>query len=216
MDFGSITVNVEVLSDSLKLFDGDPDVLLSGASVQYASVFCRSGVGGGGIIGTWRPCAISYRVMPGTVLTPEDHAEIAATISRRMSNMDATTTLTITQAEITISEDPNMAQDFVDEWNDMNAGYYDIEVVVISRNTVELRGGATQEVVRVTISSNEDRVYTSSVSSHATHRYFENPTQCPNDFEPDWYQDFLNANILSPGLRPLPKAPARHRVPFLF
>jgi hypothetical protein len=97
----------------------------------------------------------------------------------------------------------NTAARFVDQWNEGEPGVddpsdsarYDIAVKGVDKYTVELKGGKTGEIVQLQLLPNEDQTYTSNLPEHAKHVYLNHPKSCPNDEEPDWYDDFRFANL---------------------
>ena len=66
---------------------------------------------------------------------------------------------------------------------------------------VRLTGNSTGEVVTVTIDAEMNIVWTSSLQVHATYTCCDNPTECPNDFVPDWVVALMAGNLRTGGNR---------------
>lgn len=77
-------------------------------------------------------------------------------------------------------------------------GMFDLTRTTDEKGILTLEGNKTGEVVTVTVYDNGDVVFESSVETNRPpHTFYVNPTTCPNDKKPQWFQgEFLLSNAL--------------------
>lgn len=176
----------------------------SQAVIRYVSSHTRLG-GGSALIGKWRWTGNDYQVVSGTLTAKPKAAQDLNRENIREMLSKFSFTLEFTATTLISSTDQRHADAFVEGWNDGSAGLYSdtagfaMSVRALNANTVEVKGLASGEILKVTLSeTNSDFKVTSNDPTHGAFSYFENPTQCPSLEEPDWYEDFLGANSKSP------------------
>jgi len=193
----TFTVPYTLSGNTLTVYtpDGAGTVLPSGAVVDYAEVY--TGGNGTGLQGTWTFSDATYLLVSGT-LTAQDYSQITSELANIRDNGTGNT-IQFSGNSITTLQDANTAQDFLDgNWNPPrlpNAALYNVTVVATGKYTVRMTGVTTGEIVTLTLSPNGDVTYSSSVSANTTFHYFDQPTSCPNNDQPDWYVQFLAANV---------------------
>jgi hypothetical protein len=192
------TLVFQITGSKLTVFGYD-DTLQSGAVIELVSVFTREG-SGTGLRGLWTGSSQVYRVISGTLSEEEEsRLEENERISARYMAIHRSW-VRFTDNELLVYRDREYAKQFLSEWNGefstesyADSAQYAITVKAVDRNTVELNGRENGETVRITLDA-DGKTYSSDMPGHALHRYLENPTTCPNDYEPAWYWEFLEAN----------------------
>ncbi|MDB5049334.1 MAG: hypothetical protein JWO30_2405 [Fibrobacteres bacterium] len=196
------TVPFELTGSSVTFLGGRKDTLPSGTIVEQVLNAMREG-SGSGLEGSWIYRSFQSRLVSGSP-TAEELTEMRA----NDSEMTAFLTLNIVRVRFsggTLStfEDIQTAERFLGDWNgkedfsgdEPDSAKYDVAVIVLGKHTVALKGRKSGETVTLTIDSEGNRTYTSSAADHPEYHYVENPKTCPNDQQPDWYGDFLDANL---------------------
>lgn len=190
------TMPIELSGSTLALVINEQSLDTSNAVVEYLINLSRNDAGSG-LVGTWTYSSCSYRVVSGTP-TPGEIAQINVDVTGMTAYLSSMQ-MTFSSSQVTISEVINstFAQDFIDNWNGNGAysdsAMYAITVKQLSAASVEL-DGRNGEKVTVSEDADYNDTYTSTVAAHTAYTYFSNPTKCPDDNEPTWYQDFLDAN----------------------
>jgi hypothetical protein len=194
------SVEFEVTATSLKIFPDADTLFESGALVQYIAVFTRVG-SGAGLGGLWENTGEEYRVVSGT----PSEAEKAEQENDRKRNLLFRAYFhswaRFADGKIVSYADRESARQFVSSWNDefindfeSDSARFAVTVKAVDKHTVELKGRKTGETVRLT-QTMEATTFSSDNPGHALHRYLENPKSCPNEYSPEWYSDFLQANL---------------------
>ncbi|MEO6096726.1 MAG: hypothetical protein ABIQ80_13335 [Fibrobacteria bacterium] len=171
----------------------------TGVSFQWYSTHARAG-SGTGLEGDWTGTGRHYRVNSGT-LSAEEKASLD--LSESTSQAYATgrkATTRFSKGRIATYVDQDFGKSFVAIWNARvgenippDSAVFDIEIKLIDKSMVELKGRKSGENVRIAESA-EGRTYSSSKAGHTEHRYFPHPTGCPNEYEPNWYRQFTEDN----------------------
>lgn len=192
------TVEFKIVGSTLTV-TWDKDTTESGAEVLRSLVLSRQG-SGSGLNGLWLSLRQEYTVASGA-LSESEIAEYDENLQYDLSQrMNTKSWLSFTNGQITSYESRDHAARFIRDWESEDLGSfpknttYAIDVKAIDPSAVELKGRESGEIVRITWSGRADMTYTSSLPDHAAHRYFRTPTSCPNDFSPEWYGAFLEAN----------------------
>ncbi len=175
------------------------DSISPGVLVGYGLVMTRVG-SGNGLQGSWQVTDFTYRVVSGGSLSAQDQITVNATLVQERSDLSANSwTVQITATGIFSTRDAGTAQDFLDgNWYSPSLPdplIYNITAVATGKYTVQLTGGTSGEVVTLTLSPNKDVAYSSSVTGNTVHYYYHDPRSCPNADQPDWYTQFLAANL---------------------
>jgi hypothetical protein len=198
------TSTFEIKDGSLIILN-KPIALDSQAVIRYVSTHTRVG-GGSTLIGKWRWTGNDYQVVSGTLTARQKAAQDLNRETIRQMLSKFSFIVEFTASSIISSTDQKPADAFVEGWNDGSAPLYSdtsgfaMKVRILNANTVEIKGLATGEILKVTLSeTNSDFQVTSSDPNHAAFSYFEKPTQCPSPEEPVWYEDYLGDNSKSPG-----------------
>ncbi len=199
IEAGVDTMEFELSGDTIKIVH-DRFILQSGSVVQYQTICIRKG-SGDSLVGIWTISHYTYEVISGE-LTQDEINDINDDIDEYNEElMEYSIDIEITKDMVYIYErelvEWSYADMFIEEWNDYYGQYFDITIAKVNNRTVKLTGNTTGEVVTVTVNRNEDIIYTSSNSEHGKHVYYSNPTQCPNDYQPEWFDDFLSDNYAS-------------------
>jgi hypothetical protein len=170
---------------------------------QTELVFLRNGTGTG-LVGKWKVCGIDYRILSGSFSTGERQSldSSNAGMVAMYDSMGVEYVFTGTMIKFGVHGGYNYAGEFITSWNSSydpmsaDSAVYDISVVPVSNTKVKLFGRKSGELVTIvwTSGSAPDQTYTSSNPAHAPYTYFQNPTACPDNPEPDWWTDFLSAN----------------------
>lgn len=196
------TVEFKIAGSTLTV-TWDKDTTETGAVVVQSLVLTRQG-SGSGLNGLWLSVRQEYTVVSGT-LSESEKAEYDDNVeSDSIRRLETKSWLGFNNGQITSYERRDHAALFIRDWQNVESGSlpnsttYAIDVKAIHPSTVELKGRENGEIVRITWSGRSDRTYTSSLPGHAVHRYFRTPTSCPNEFEPEWYGAFLQANPIQP------------------
>jgi hypothetical protein len=78
----------------------------------------------------------------------------------------------------------------------VDTAVYDIDVEMKEPYQWELTGNKSEEVVTITIHDNGDITYRSSVSEdREPYSFYIDPTECPNEMSPSWFDLFLEDNV---------------------
>lgn len=205
------------LTDSVMKLYSDPTTTSETQSIVRLYTFLVRQGNGTGVLGTWRLGGIGYEVVSGA-LDPAEKLEYDQFVSLEQSSLSSMTgefVFSSGQITETILGYNDYAHSFIDQWNTTpgsptgiaDSALYDITVRKISVAEVALTGRKNNETVTITweisntVNMEDKETYASTNPAHATYTYFSNPVQCPNPYEPVWWQDFLDANI-KPGLQP--------------
>jgi hypothetical protein len=195
------TIPFELAGNTLILFNPHLDTMESGALVQQVIQTMRMGRGSS-LTGLWQYTEQSYRVLAGA-LSEEERAEAEEEKTEANSHWDITTfQVQFSGGAITTFEDTKTAEAFLSDWNEgdpdnqyaADSARYDIAVKVVGKYQVELKGRLTGETVLLTLENDRSETFQSSDPAHASHRYDRIPKSCPNEPEPLWYREFLDAN----------------------
>ena len=179
-----MTLTYQLNGDTLFLTGGNiPGVASSESSGSGIVVLVRQGHGSG-LVGNWQ-----WVGGKDSASAPVD-----TTMSSLMNYM-------VTQFTATQMSTYNL-KSTADIWYDtyvamfaMLPGYH-ITVAKPTDTTVTFAGGISGEVMKITCpADNQSLIYSSTNPLHQTYTYYANPTSCPNTATPDWYIDFLVANI---------------------
>jgi hypothetical protein len=178
----------------------------SGAVVRYENTSIRLGAGTG-LDGTWKSIEESYAAVSGTLAADEKR------ILDRMSGNPRGTGAYWQDYQVfkdgkrTIYREWHRAVEFVDDWNGLipsslseeaDSSRYSIQVRILNNRTVELQGLKSLESVRIEMMDNGDISYASSRKERTKHLHLGKPSHCPNPYSPDWYWEFLEANLKVP------------------
>jgi hypothetical protein len=193
------TIEFELEEDSWRQLK-NRETLNSGAVVRWVRAFKRRGEGTG-LEGVWIRPQDSYRVVSGS-LDPEERTQQDAMMrNANLSLKYHDDRVTVTDDTYTEYLDIRHAAQFVDLWNGTifpglaaESALYDIELSIVDKYTVELRGRKNDETVKLSRRPNWDLSITSSNPDHAPLHYHGEPESCPNPQEPAWYRAFLDAN----------------------
>jgi len=100
------------------------------------------------------------------------------------------------------------------QWPGYSAGFNGT-AVELSCTQVLITGNTTGEQVGITWNSNGDMTYTSTEGTHDSHTWYENPTLCPNPWQPSWWWTFINGNAPTPAAKKAvrPSVPPMKRHP---
>jgi hypothetical protein len=185
----------------------------SGAIVEDLTLLQRI-YPGTGMQGSWRQIDLDYRVVSGTPDTEEQSELDGRLADRRWQSSFEEDEYEFTPNVILYYRDKRTADLAMARWDGQGPPgtaspeslAYDMDARAVDKYTMEYKGRATGETVRVTTLSNGDADYSSSDTSHHPMHYSENSTTCPLSSWPDWYENFRNANSRS-GV-PAPKAAA--------
>ncbi len=180
------------------------DTLTSGAVVNRMLNSQRIGTGTG-LLGSWKVMGFSYDIVDGEP-SPNEEANLmsdAALYSKVLLYQNIL--YTFLEKDMYYTVDVKSAEEFIAAWNgnDFPTDYpdsaqYDVTVEKVDQYTVKLTGRINGEAVTVSEFQNGDRIQSSSDSTHKTNHYYGVAKSCPNTYEADWYQSFLNANIKAP------------------
>jgi hypothetical protein len=195
------TIPFELAGNTLILFNPRLESMESGAVVQHVLQAMRVGRGAS-LTGLWQYVSQSYRIQEGA-LSAEEKAELDERKARTNAQMGLTTfQVQFAGGAITTFEDTKTAEVFLSDWNDSPSDFpdgadsarYDISVKVVGKHEVEMKGRLNGETVRLTLENDRSKTFQSSDPAHASHRYDRTPKSCPNEPEPLWYREFLDAN----------------------
>lgn len=178
---------------------GNHDTLPSGAITEQFVVFTRQG-SGTGLEGLWLNISQEIRVASG-IPSREDSFNLEE--DRKLSAAFRAYGRAWTRfagGKIISYQDRDFAKQFISNWNDefgltlyADSARYAITVKTLDKHTVELKGRETGKTVRITLSF-EGRIYSSDTPDQATHSYLYEPKACPNEYTPEWYEEFRQAN----------------------
>gem|GEM_PF-2829449 len=195
---------------------------IGSAVVQEISVFKRKG-SGTGLEGVWQFDSAGYKVISGT-LAADDKAELDGEMVENNAMLDAMgMEILLTSNEIKFYVSPNMAPIMMIAFQElMQDTCLDAAIAPVSATSVKITGNKSGEIVTITftqvsgIKINMDMdylpvniTYSSSDAGHATHTYYANPTQCPNEIMPDWLMEFYLKNYKASCMGGFQKRPAR-------
>lgn len=156
--------------------------------------------GGPGIEGVWRAVGVGEREIFGNGGSGSGESEAYS----RQALALAENTFSFADGRITITGKHFAARWFLAQWNGdltdsmgwpgfADSARHDIAVEILDERRVRLTGRTSGEVVTIAWTESEE-TYTSSVAAHSRHVYYRNPSACPNEPKPGWWQDFLVAN----------------------
>lgn len=194
------TVAYRISGSSMEILP-DNDTLGSGAVIQHVFVFTRQG-SGSGLQGLWSGGSRRFKVVTGTPTETEN-----SELEDDQTHFDhysafVESWVRFAGGKIISYEDRESAKLFIAEWNGEfdarpdsrpDSARYAITVKALDKNTVELKGLKNGETVRFTLNFGET-TYSSDTPGHAFHRYLSNPKTCPNEYSPEWYEQFMEAN----------------------
>ena len=193
------TIAFKVEGSTLSIIAGK-DTLESGAVIQQVVVFARQG-SGSGLQGLWSGANQEFRVVSGTP-TETENAELEDD-QKFFARYRAYSRswFRFAGGKIISYLDRESAKRFIADWNGEfneekkpDSARYAITVKALDKYTVELKGRENGETVRFTQNS-EGATYSSDMPGHAFHRYFSEPKSCPNEYTPEWYGEFMDANL---------------------
>jgi hypothetical protein len=206
-----------ISNNTLTLTTTDSSMNGAGYTIGMVMTFSRVGMGGG-VEGTWNFTSESYTILTGTA--PDSIRQEINSMNTMISQMIASGKMSEqyifsgNQFTATSSYTYPWADDYVMNWTRCNSFYgtdtcsYFITVVKLTSSMVQLHGKTTGETVTISFSAAGDETFKSSDPTHLAYTYYMNPVQCPNNYEPDWFPTFLNANA-KPGT-PLYKKSVQH------
>jgi hypothetical protein len=176
------------------------------AIVAFQMVFTRS-TSGTDIQGTWVLTGAAYEVVSGTLTAAETQALNTQVLAMQEDLAEWGMTLVFGASTVSVYQtggSSSLADELLYEYEQYVVQSCNITAAKVNSNTISLTGDVTGEVVTIAVSTDWDMTYSSSDPTHATHTYYDNPTSCPNDYEPLWFEDFLVANCGGlPKRRPL-------------
>ncbi len=200
------TVRYSISGNILSILSHPDTLETSGAVVQRIYKGERVG-GSGGLEGKWKSLASDYTILSGTPTA----SEIANLEKEKagQSGLDkyADAYIEFAGGKISTYLDVDNAQLFLDQWSGRSQGdttggmntRYDIEAKAVDKNTVQLKGNKTGEIVTMKFTSLGDRTVTSTDPKHKTFAYRQEPESCPEEIEPQWYSlEFLVPNAKVP------------------
>jgi hypothetical protein len=211
--------------DSLWLIMPPETTYSSYTAYQTELVFLRNGTGTG-LVGKWGVCGIDYRILSGSFSTTERQSldSSNATMVAMYDSMGMEYVFTGAMVKLGYRGGYNYATSFITSWNSpswngnpADSALYDISVAALSNTKVRLTGRKSGEIVTIvwTAGSAPDQTYTSSNPAHAPNTYFQNPTACPDNPEPDWWSGFLSDNEKTGLLKRLAKTASGPAAPGL-
>lgn len=191
-----------ITNNTLTIIEPYNTTSMSGYGVSILVNFTRVGQGVG-VQGTWNGTSMGYQVLYGTL--PDSVRNeldlMVAQANQSLASGEISMQFTFSGNQITAvqSYTPDWADNYVSSWTDCNlygtdTCSYAVTVVKLNSATVQLHGKTSGETVTITWKANGDQHFTSSDTSHHAYTYYENPVTCPNNFEPDWFFNFLTAN----------------------
>jgi len=86
------------------------------------------------------------------------------------------------------------ATDFIASWNALDSAFYSIVVTNIAPNMVTLTGDSSHYTATVWEDASGNVSYSNSYSEYGPYTYYANPSACPDNPRPVWWNQFLNAN----------------------
>jgi hypothetical protein len=191
---------------------------MPGTGYTMAMVMTLTRVGSGvDAQGTWNFASETYSITSGTAPDSIKHEldSLNTMISQKIASGEMSGQYIFSGSQFTAlsSYSYSWADDYVSQWTVCSSGYYNtdtcsyaVTVVKQGSSSVQLHGKTSGETVTITWNAAGDETFKSSDPTHAAYTYYMNPVQCPNNYEPDWFQTFLNANAK---LTPLVKKSAR-------
>jgi hypothetical protein len=202
---GRDTLFIELDGNTLRMHSFETAMLDTGVVVKLTQTLTRAG-DGEGLVGTWRYGSIGYEAVSGT-LSAEDREfyDDMVTMSNAMSRANGGLRVEFTDDEV-IWEVPadvmvfDYAEMYIDNWNQSwgdfpsDAERYDVSVVKVGKTQARLTGNRNGEKVTIAWNEDGDMTYTSSNEANPLHTYYQEPVSCPNDYQPDWFDAFLDAN----------------------
>jgi hypothetical protein len=202
----------EISGNTLRLIGGKDTLDTSKAVFEYYTEMTRVG-GGDGIVGTWALSGYTYRIVSGTPTAGEtirlDNL-YSNNYTESMYGLTYEYEITGTEINLYIDGEYDYAASFIETWNGKysspayaDSAWYAISVQKLSKNSVQLTGSISGEVVSISWSStsavsmfgsNYSITYTSSNAAHQPFTYYTNPQTCPNNSKPSWWTAFRSAN----------------------
>lgn len=213
------------ISDRVLSISNPPNTLQSGAVMQWAFLYTRSGYGSG-LEGSWTFSGLDYRIISGAMTAAEKTENDHQRDYKGPLFELIRTTLVFGDGLWRTFQDRSDARIMIVTWNgalfadpaEADSAKYDIALREVDAKTVELQGRKSGETVRLERTS-EGTVYTSDRAGHAPFTYYTDPKTCPND-GPEWYDAFKSANLKRPPVleksgEKSPKRQYSFRIPFV-
>lgn len=167
------------------------------------TVYLRQGAGSD-LKGLWRIIGERAELVKGNP-TPDQQSSLDVELGFDAEVLAAfPSLLEFDDARMIYYTHPDLAGKFLYHWNhsrpglSTDSGTYAVQVKAIGKAAVELKGKKTGETVRIGISADNSRRYTSDFPSHRPYSFDAKPTTCPNNFTPSWYDQFLQDNVRGP------------------
>lgn len=184
------TIFYELSGNTLSLWE-DSSTFASGAIAVEKMIFGRSG-SGSGLPGTWNFQDVEYAIT-GTATTAEQDSVATEASAESLALANTKLQVRVQGTSVSYYITPDISALFVAN-SPVDTSLFDIAFSG-SGSALEMTGNKSHEVVTVSMNSQQDVIIASSNTQHATHTYYQNPTTCPNDMMPEWFEQFFLSNL---------------------
>ncbi len=161
-----------------------PDVALRGVTVWY--VFTGGTIVGSAFSGTW--------TLAGAKGVPSEARTDSIVAARLPTVMSRGITFAAAGNHIQPYSSTTYASDFVASWDLLDSSLYAIKVTTVSAGEVTLFGDSSGHVATIWEDGAGNIHYSSTDSTYGPYIYYADPTSCPNNAHPVWWNEFLQAN----------------------
>ncbi len=161
-----------------------PNVALRNIVIWY--VFLGGAHSGSSFSGTWT--LVGVKGKPSTARTDSIIAAQLPTVLARGITFSATGN------QIQPYSSNTFAADFITSWNTLDSAVYSMVVTEISTNMVTLTGDSSHYTATAWEDASGNVSYSNTYSEYGPYTHYANPSACPNNLYPVWWNQFLNAN----------------------
>ncbi len=103
-------------------------------------------------------------------------------------------TISVSGSQIQVYSSIAFAADFIASWNTVDSAVYSVVVTKIAANMVTLTGDSSHYTATVWEDASGNIGYSNTYSEYGPYTCYADPSACPNNSLPVWWNQFLNAN----------------------